>query len=350
MPSSASFQCITLTLLALPAVVIALYFLTAFPHAPDALLVNPSLASLPKHLRSWNIYPEDVYPGGAYVSFPLGRTRYWLLGPEDGIKVVLIHGLSVPSLIWKEVAPRLAERGFRVLLYDLYGRGYSDAPQTTYDAALYTTQLALLLQYIGWNDTNVCGVSMGGAIAAAFAVQFPHLVQGDVALVATAGILEAGDMSRTSRILSSPLLQLVAASAPFRMYLQHLAGNGSRIDNALAELVRIQSAHLPGYNAAIASSIRDGPVRALAPVFAQLGRQMRKRAKGGQTSGRVLLVWGTQDKVVPYRYAARVQTLIGDESVSLVTLEDAGHDLTVTHGEEIVEELDAFFRPSGSKA
>lgn len=43
---------------------------------------------------------------------------------------------------------------------DLYGRGYSDAPQTTYDAGLYTTQLALLMQHVGWDKACIAGVSM----------------------------------------------------------------------------------------------------------------------------------------------------------------------------------------------
>ena len=47
-----------------------------------------------------------------------------------------------------------------VLSPDLYGRGFSDAPSTTYDSVLYTTQLALLLQYLGWQNANVVGVSM----------------------------------------------------------------------------------------------------------------------------------------------------------------------------------------------
>lgn len=47
------------------------------------------------------------------MSHLLSRTR-----PErDHIQVVLIHGLSVPSIIWKDVAPHLAQSGFRVLLY-----------------------------------------------------------------------------------------------------------------------------------------------------------------------------------------------------------------------------------------
>ena len=43
---------------------------------------------------------------------------------------------------------------------DLYGRGYSDAPQTTYDAFLYTTQLALLMQYLRWQKAIIVGYSM----------------------------------------------------------------------------------------------------------------------------------------------------------------------------------------------
>jgi hypothetical protein len=75
------------------------------------------------------------------------------------------------------VAPALASRGYRVLLYgtlarvfvsvpqhstsaDLYGRGYSDAPEITYDASLYATQLALLMQHVKWPKAYVAGVSM----------------------------------------------------------------------------------------------------------------------------------------------------------------------------------------------
>ena len=46
--------------------------------------------------------------------------------------------------------------------------------------------------------------------------------------------------------------------------------------------MRIQSAYLPGFNAAVASSLRDGPVRSLAPAYAALGQR---------ASPSVLLVW-----------------------------------------------------------
>ena len=46
------------------------------------------------------------------------------------------------------------------LSVDLYGRGYSDAPKTCYDAGLYTTQLALLMQHIKWDKAHIAGLSM----------------------------------------------------------------------------------------------------------------------------------------------------------------------------------------------
>lgn len=32
------------------------------------------------------------FPVGAYVSLPLGKTRFWLLGPEGGKKVSALTG------------------------------------------------------------------------------------------------------------------------------------------------------------------------------------------------------------------------------------------------------------------
>ncbi|KAJ7633732.1 hypothetical protein B0H17DRAFT_1149897 [Mycena rosella] len=77
------------------------------------------------------------------------RVRYWLAGPESGKKIVLIHDISTSSLTYTELVPTLVGAGYQVLLYDLYGRGYSDVPWgVPYDATLYVTQLAPLMQHI----------------------------------------------------------------------------------------------------------------------------------------------------------------------------------------------------------
>lgn len=56
---------------------------------------------------------------------------------------------------------------------------------------------------------------------------------------------------------------------------------------------------------------------------------------------------GTNDTVVPYRYASRVHALLGTADSELVTLDGAKHDLTVTHSARVVELLADFFGNSG---
>ncbi|KAF8432929.1 alpha/beta-hydrolase [Boletus edulis BED1] len=325
--STSPVRQLVLSLLALPPLFLAVYILAGFPYPPNPTAIHPSLASLPSSCASWSVYPEDYYQGGSYVLFPHGRTRYWLIGPKQGPRVVLIHGLSIPAIVWKDVAPVLASRGYRVLLYDLYGRGYSDAPDVTYDVSLHTTQLALLMQHIKWDDAYVVGLSMGGGIATAFAVQFPHLVNGKVALVASAGIIESVDISRTAKFMSSPFVQSVSSLPPFRHYMRLLVNgsNSSEVQaiNPIQEIVRLQSAHLPYYNAAVASSLRDGPVRGLAHAFRALSN----------SSNEILLIHGTADKTVPYKYTSKIQALV--PQAKLVTIVDGGHDITVTHADEV---------------
>ena len=99
---------------------------------------------------------------------------------------------------------------------DLYGRGYSEAPMSPYNTNLYTTQLAFLMQYLKWEKANIVGLSMGGAIAASFTSQFPHLVDEGVGLIASAGLMEVcaiasfqyHSTNRSSRVTSHAHLNL----------------------------------------------------------------------------------------------------------------------------------------------
>jgi pimeloyl-ACP methyl ester carboxylesterase len=73
----------------------------------------------------------------------------------------MVHGIGPPCSVFRGVATVLADRGFRVLLYDLFGRGYSESPGALHDEHLYIAQLSLLLDHVGWRDNYaVAGYSM----------------------------------------------------------------------------------------------------------------------------------------------------------------------------------------------
>jgi len=163
---------------------------------PQKMKIHKGLASVPfgpLQERAHEIYPEDMHGEGFYVNLPHGRVRYWLLGPTDGKKVWLVFGggfgvlISIRSssftaydclrLGFMRYQKRLRRKGigcyfsvatfspiltFSILtrVLDLYGRGYTDAPDTVYDVNLYTIQTALLMQAVGWNKATIVGYSM----------------------------------------------------------------------------------------------------------------------------------------------------------------------------------------------
>ena len=62
--------------------------------------------------------------GGSYVQLSDGVTHYALSGPTDGEVVVLVHGGTVPMLCWEKQAAALTAAGYRVLMYDQFGRSF----------------------------------------------------------------------------------------------------------------------------------------------------------------------------------------------------------------------------------
>ncbi len=130
---------------------------------------------------------RDTLPG-QYIALSKGIVYYDLQGPENGEVVVLVHGFSVPSYLWETNFNYLVNAGYRVLRYDLYGRGYSDRPNVTYDADLFDNQLLELLTSLKLlkNKINIIGLSMGGLISINFADRHSEVIK-RVSLVDPAG-------------------------------------------------------------------------------------------------------------------------------------------------------------------
>lgn len=91
--------------------------------------------------------------------------------------LVLIHGFGLDRTIWRAMAEQyLAD--YRVILPDVRGHGESDAPEGSYPMSLLASDLAGLLDLLEIEQAVVCGHSMGGYIALAFAAQFPDRLAG----------------------------------------------------------------------------------------------------------------------------------------------------------------------------
>src|SRR5262245_44070011 len=126
--------------------------------------------------------------GGEFVKLSAGYTHYQIGGPEEGLPVVLVHGTSVPFFVWDALFEVLTQAGFRVLRYDLFGRGYSDRPDARYDLELFVRQLEELIDRVGMKQPlDLVGFSLGGVIASEFVLRHASTVR-KLALIGPAGI------------------------------------------------------------------------------------------------------------------------------------------------------------------
>ncbi len=96
---------------------------------------------------------------------------------DHGLPVVLIHGFGLNRSIWVDMV-KTQMQGFRVILPDVRGHGESDAPEGVYPMSLLADDVAGLLDHLEIEKAVVCGHSMGGYIALAFAARYPERLLG----------------------------------------------------------------------------------------------------------------------------------------------------------------------------
>ncbi|KAI9774125.1 MAG: hypothetical protein M1840_005218 [Geoglossum simile] len=162
-------------------------------------------------------YRPDMLPGGRWVDSPYGIIKVYEWGSEHGKKVLLLHGISNPSPVLGGLASGLVGRGCRVMLIDLWGRGYSDSPaDLVHDTRLYTTEilLAITSSNLSWTGAasggfSIIGYSLGGGIAASFTSYFPRLVS-SLVLLAPCGLLKPEKVTYSTRFFPESVLQYFA--------------------------------------------------------------------------------------------------------------------------------------------
>jgi 3-oxoadipate enol-lactonase len=103
------------------------------------------------------------------------RLAYRLRKGNGPGRIVLIHSLAMDGSFWDRVAPLLQDHA-DVLVYDCRGHGQSDKPKGPYTVEFFADDLADLLDHLSWRSATVCGASMGGTVAIAFAAAYPDRV------------------------------------------------------------------------------------------------------------------------------------------------------------------------------
>ena len=119
-----------------------------------------------------------------------GFTYYkWENKSSNISPIVLVHGFSVPSYIWEPTFKMLAEKGYYVIMLDLYGRGYSENLDKAYTDELLANQVLDLLNELNVISAKFIGLSNGGRVISKVADLKPKIVE-KLIYVASSGFRE----------------------------------------------------------------------------------------------------------------------------------------------------------------
>lgn len=113
---------------------------------------------------------------------------YMVMGPEDGEPIVLIHGATDSRLSWAQVAPIIAEAGYRVYIPELRGHGKTDKPiekDEAYTVSEHCDDIINFMDKVGITDeVNIVGHSLGTFISQEIAITHPERAK-SITLIAT---------------------------------------------------------------------------------------------------------------------------------------------------------------------
>lgn len=248
--------------------------------------------------------------GGEYVALDDGVTHYELRGPASGRQVVLVHGFSVPYYIWDSTAVRLTDAGYRVLRYDLFGRGTSDRPRADYDGAFYDAQLEGLLDSLRIEGpVDLIGLSFGGFVTAHFVATHTDRVRTLTLIDPSTG--GGGLPARFGLPVIGPWLWQVQrvpgmAEGQASDFL-HPENHPDWVERYRPQM------RFRGFGRALLSTIRAGAAVNFDTLYANVAK----------TGVPVLLIWGRQDRTVPFRQSEVVRRNI--PSVEFLPVDSAGH-------------------------
>jgi len=93
-----------------------------------------------------------------------------------GPAVILLHGYTQTSRMWRPIIPLLAEK-FTVIAPDLPGIGDSDIPKDGLDMKTSAIRIHALAKSLGVQKARVVGHDIGLMVAYAYAAQFPAEVE-----------------------------------------------------------------------------------------------------------------------------------------------------------------------------
>jgi len=242
--------------------------------------------------------------------------HYQDFGDPSNPKMILIHGFTASTYVWKTVAPILAGHGYHVIAIDLLGFGFSEKPAWfDYSIASQSRMVLRLMDLLGIGKSTFIGSSYGGAVSSWFALDYPERVEKLVLVSAVCN--DKPKNNAIFRLVSIP--GIGETVSPFlidsKAFLKYrMQGTLDKTNHHLITEDRIESIMRPLKAADAHNSLL---------MTARNWKADRIEHDAHLIDHPTLLIWGENDKVIPPHHGEMLYDSILNSR--LVIFKDCGH-------------------------
>ncbi|HKJ84851.1 MAG TPA: alpha/beta fold hydrolase [Spirochaetia bacterium] len=264
----------------------------------------------------------ETYPTEAARVMEIGGVdiHYFDFHPEaDGVPIVWIHGYSGSAFETYFIHEALGSDR-RLIAPDLPGSGFSGKPEREYTLDYFVSFVNEFTTSLGLTEFVLVGHSMGGLIASAVAAEIPAGLQ-KLVLIAPYGLTgQAGaipEFLADTGVLVDYGFELhneTLIDLAIRVNVFH---NSDQIPQDLIDYTKMSTFHT------------DNAIPALASVTRNVIAADHDPALLSRIALPTLIIWGADDRVLDFRYAATFNRLI--EGSVLQAIPDCGHLPHVEH-------------------
>lgn len=255
-------------------------------------------------------------PEGKYVDLPNGH-RIHYLDQGEGPVVVFLHGSGSGASghsNFKFNYPFLADNGYRVIVPDLIGYGYSDKPDDVeYHLDFFVECVKQTLDAIDVDSYTLIGNSLGGAIALKFTLDYPANVD-KLLLMAPGGIENQPDYFTMPGMA---VMKEVFTGGPDKDKLAEFIKRGLVYDDKVVDQQLVDE--------------RWG-------IFQQQNTQVintmvvpNMEERLGELSCPILAFWGMNEKMMPETGIMKLSK--NCSNIRMVLVSECGHWVMVEHRE-----------------
>jgi pimeloyl-ACP methyl ester carboxylesterase len=275
-----------------------------------------------------------------FVELSFGTVHY-VYRPSSSSSLplnVFVHGYSTPMEMWQDIFQSMAKDNQPCLVYDIYGRGWSDSPSVPMNIDLFVCQLAELLYALNlpYDKYNLFGVSMGGAIIQRFTELYPNRVA-RLVLCCPAGL----KIVKPSKILMSFLPIPILGPMIFKFGIKneretadriHWAFPNSDIHRNYKKLFKSGWEQHPGYLRALFSTL----------VHFDFESSSKSIEAISKLNLPILIIWGDKDPLILVENAYRYHQLYKTSTLSIIP--GGTHMLLLEHSEPMIESIKNFLQ------